>query len=123
MKTGDANEHLNRIAVVGCGHVGATSAYSLILAGVAREVVLIDSNQELAEGEAMDLQHAAALSRPVRVWAGDYSEAARSFNSRHRRRIGKPARRNAPRLVRQKRSGSCASACVTCSPQDSTVSC
>ena len=69
-------EHLNRIAVVGCGHVGATSAYSLIMTGVAREVVLIDSNRELAEGEAMDLQHAAALSRPVRVWAGDYSDAA-----------------------------------------------
>ena len=69
-------EHLNRIAVVGCGHVGATSAYSLIMAGVAREVVLIDSNRKLAEGEAMDLQHAAALSRPVRVWAGDYSDAA-----------------------------------------------
>lgn len=76
MKTGNTNEHLNRIAIVGCGHVGATSAYSLIMAGVAREVVLIDSNGELAEGEAMDLRHAAALSRPVRVWAGDYSDAA-----------------------------------------------
>jgi L-lactate dehydrogenase len=76
LKNGNINEHANRIAVVGCGHVGATSAYSLIMAGVAREVVLIDSNRELAEGEAMDLQHAAALSRPVRVWAGDYSDAA-----------------------------------------------
>jgi L-lactate dehydrogenase len=53
MKTGSANEYLNRIAVVGCGHVGATSAYSLIMGGVAREVVLIDSNRELVEGEAM----------------------------------------------------------------------
>jgi L-lactate dehydrogenase len=76
MKPVNANEHLNRIAVIGCGHVGATSAYSLIMGGVAREVVLIDCNRELAEGEAMDLQHAAALARPVRVWAGDYSDAA-----------------------------------------------
>jgi L-lactate dehydrogenase len=75
MKPVNANEHLNRIAVIGCGHVGATSAYSLIVSGVAREVVFIDCNRELAEGEAMDLQHAAALARPVRVWAGDYSDA------------------------------------------------
>lgn len=76
MNIGNTNEHLNRIAVIGCGHVGATSAYSLIMRGVAREVVLIDSNRELAEGEAIDLQHAAALARPVRIWAGDYSDAA-----------------------------------------------
>jgi hypothetical protein len=41
-------------------------------------VFLIDSNRELAEGEAMNLQHAAALSRPVRVCDGDYSDAADS---------------------------------------------
>jgi L-lactate dehydrogenase len=76
MKTGSTNEYLNRIGVVGCGHVGATSAYSLITGGVAREVVLIDSNRALGEGEAMDLQHAAVLARPVRVWAGDYSDVA-----------------------------------------------
>ncbi len=76
MKTGSTNEHLNRIAVIGGGHVGATSAYSLITRGVAREVVLVDCNREVAEGEAIDLQHAAALTRPVRVWAGDYRDAA-----------------------------------------------
>lgn len=76
MKPVNANEHLNRIAVLGCGHVGATSAYSLIMRGVAREIVLIDCNRELAKGEAMDLQHAAALARPVRVWAGDYGDTA-----------------------------------------------
>jgi L-lactate dehydrogenase len=78
MKAAVMSEYLNRIAVVGCGHVGATSAYALITGGVAREVVLIDRNRVLAEGEAMDLQHAVPLARPVRVWAGDYEDVAQA---------------------------------------------
>lgn len=79
---GSSNENLhtveNRIAVIGCGHVGATSAYALMMSGVARELVLVDLNRELAEGEAMDLQHAVPMGRPVSVWAGDYADAARA---------------------------------------------
>ncbi|MGH9902603.1 MAG: lactate/malate family dehydrogenase, partial [Pyrinomonadaceae bacterium] len=73
----DRND-LNRIAVIGCGHVGATSAYALLAGGVAHEIVLVDANPAHAAGEAMDLQHAVPLARPVRVWAGGYRDAARS---------------------------------------------
>jgi L-lactate dehydrogenase len=66
----------HRVAIIGCGNVGATSAYALITSGVAREVVLVDKDRKRAEGEAMDLQHAVPLVRPVRVWAGDYKDAA-----------------------------------------------
>jgi len=66
----------DRIVIIGCGHVGATSAYALAMKGTVRELLLIDSNRGLAEGEAMDLQHAVSLTRPVRVWAADYNEAA-----------------------------------------------
>jgi L-lactate dehydrogenase len=76
MRNRNHNERLDRIAVVGCGHVGATAAYSLLLGGVAHEIVLIDANPRCAEGEAMDLQHAVPLARPARVWAGDYADAA-----------------------------------------------
>jgi L-lactate dehydrogenase len=69
---------LTRIAIIGCGHVGATTAYASVLSGLAREIVLVDMNPQRAEGEAMDLQHAVPLARPVRVWAGDYSDAAQS---------------------------------------------
>lgn len=64
--------------MVGCGHVGATSAYALLTRGVAREVVLLDVDPRRAEGEAMDLQQAAALARPVEVRAGDWADAAAS---------------------------------------------
>ena len=65
-----------RIAVVGTGHVGATFAYSLLLSGLAAEVVLIDTDLDRAEGEAMDLGHAIPFSRPARVWAGEFADCA-----------------------------------------------
>ncbi len=46
--------------------------------GIAREIVLVDKDAEHAEGEAMDLQHAVPLARPVRLWSGDFREAAQS---------------------------------------------
>ena len=67
-----------RLAVVGCGNVGATSAYALLLAGLAREIVLVDLDHKRAEGEAMDISHAVPLSSPVRVWAGTYADAAKA---------------------------------------------
>jgi L-lactate dehydrogenase len=68
----------NRIAIIGCGHVGASVGYALLLSGFAREIVLLDADPRHAGGEAMDLQHAVPLARPVRVWAGDYKDAARA---------------------------------------------
>jgi L-lactate dehydrogenase len=63
-----------RIAIVGAGNVGATFAYSLVLNGLASEIVLIDADHARAEGQAMDLEHAVPFSRPVRVWAGGYED-------------------------------------------------
>jgi L-lactate dehydrogenase len=74
----EENVRRESVAVVGCGHVGATSAYALMLSGVAREIVLLDADARRAEGEAMDLQQAGALSRPVEVYAGDWRDAARA---------------------------------------------
>ncbi len=65
-----------RVAVVGAGNVGASFAFSLVLSGLAAEIVLIDANRKRAEGEAMDLAHAVPFSRPTRVWAGDYADCA-----------------------------------------------
>jgi len=74
--SGEVNR--GRVCVVGCGHVGTTSAYALLMGGLAREVVLLDLDARRAEGEAMDLEQAAALARPVEVRAGDWDDAARS---------------------------------------------
>lgn len=67
-----------RVSVVGAGNVGATFAHTLLLSGLASEIVLIDANRRKAEGEAMDLNHAMPLTQPARVWVGDYQDCAGS---------------------------------------------
>ncbi len=68
--------HPTRVAIVGAGNVGTSFAYALLLSGLASEIVLIDANQDKARGEAMDLNHAVPLAKPVRVWAGGYEDCA-----------------------------------------------
>jgi len=63
-----------KIAVVGAGFVGTTFAYSLLIHGLASQIVIIDINQEKAEGEVMDLNHGMPFAYPARIWAGDYSD-------------------------------------------------
>jgi L-lactate dehydrogenase len=48
----------------------------MMLRALFEEIVLIDSNPELAEAEALDLADANALARPARIWAGSYEDAA-----------------------------------------------
>lgn len=67
---------LQRIAIIGAGHVGATTAYALMLRALVHEIVLIDEDAALAAAEADDISDANALARPARIWAGDYRDAA-----------------------------------------------
>ena len=66
----------NKIAIIGAGGVGATTAYALMTQGIGSEIVLIDLDKEKAEGEAMDLRHGASFVNPVDIYAGDYSDLA-----------------------------------------------
>src|SRR6476646_3913267 len=63
-----------RIGGVGCGMVGATSAYALVMSGVGREIVLVDVNRARAEAEANDIYHAVPFAHPLSVRAGDYAD-------------------------------------------------
>ncbi|TEB11487.1 L-lactate dehydrogenase [Pelotomaculum propionicicum] len=63
-----------KIAIVGVGLVGATTAFTLAVSGLASELVLVDVNSAKAEGEAMDLAHAAAFIKPINIYAGTYED-------------------------------------------------
>jgi L-lactate dehydrogenase len=63
-----------KIGIVGCGMVGSSSAYALIMSGVGREIVLVDVNRARAEAEANDLFHAVPFAHPLVVRAGDYPD-------------------------------------------------
>lgn len=62
-----------KVGIVGCGFVGSTAAYTLVLKGLVNELVLIDINAKLAQAHAEDILHATPFARGVRVVAGDYS--------------------------------------------------
>ena len=62
-----------KIGVVGCGMVGSTSAYALVMSGVGREIVLVDVNRARAEAEANDIYHAVPFAHPLTVRAGEYA--------------------------------------------------
>ncbi len=61
--------------VVGAGSVGVTTAYALLLDRLAADIVLIDIDKNRAQGEAMDLSHAAHFAQ-ARVRVGDYEDCA-----------------------------------------------
>ena len=63
-----------KAAVIGCGFVGSSIAFSLIQRGLFSELVLIDANREKAEGEAMDLSHGLPYIAAMDVYAGTYDD-------------------------------------------------
>jgi L-lactate dehydrogenase len=67
-----------KVGIIGAGAVGATTAYALVMRGVAREIVLVDLNKPRAQAEADDILHAVPFAHPVRVSAGDYAQLADS---------------------------------------------
>lgn len=63
-----------KCAIIGCGMVGSSIAFTLMQSGLFSELVLIDSNHERAEGEAMDLSHCLPFSHPAQIIAGHYED-------------------------------------------------
>ena len=63
-----------KIGIIGAGAVGSATAFSLIMTGVARKVILIDMNEKKAIAEAMDIGHAAPFTNAAKVKAGNYSD-------------------------------------------------
>lgn len=65
-----------KVGIVGSGFVGATAAYAMVMAGVGRQVVLVDVDKERARAEADDIRHAVPFAHPVEVEAGEYADLA-----------------------------------------------
>lgn len=65
----------SKIAIVGCGLVGSSTAFSLVTQGVCDEILLIDINKEKALGEVLDLRDTIKyLDRNVRIRVATYEE-------------------------------------------------
>ena len=65
----------SKVAIVGCGLVGSSTAFSLVTQGVCDEVMLIDINEDKALGEVLDLKDTIKyLDRNVKVKTGTYTD-------------------------------------------------
>lgn len=63
-----------KVAIIGCGFVGAACAFALMQSGMFSEMVLIDVDKSRAEGEAMDISHGVPFAKPAKIYAGDYDD-------------------------------------------------
>ena len=67
-----------KATIVGAGLVGSTIAYTIVAQGVASEIVLVDVDNDRAEGEAMDIEHGSPFFKESLIHAGDYQTSADS---------------------------------------------
>ena len=69
---------MNKVTIIGAGSVGSTIAYTLAVAGLASEIVLIDINEKKAFGEAMDIRQGTPFCSPCFIYSGGYEDAKNS---------------------------------------------
>jgi L-lactate dehydrogenase len=63
-----------RVAIVGTGFVGSTTAYALLLSKTPAEIVLINRDKRRADGHVQDLRDAEVFSHTTRVVAGQFED-------------------------------------------------
>lgn len=63
-----------KVAIIGCGFVGSSSAFAIMQSGLFTEMVLIDAVADKAEGEALDIAHGLPFAKPMTITAGNYDD-------------------------------------------------
>lgn len=66
----------SKIVVVGAGNVGESITFSLMLKRIASEIVMIDLNEERAEGCALDIGDGTSFYHQMSIRKGGYEECA-----------------------------------------------
>lgn len=68
-----------KVSIVGCGRVGVTAAFTMLLDGTPTDIVLFDRHKEKALGEKLDLEHALPFLDYVNITGtDDYADLAGS---------------------------------------------
>ena len=68
-----------KISIIGLGNVGSTLAYSLVLQGLASDLVLVNRNSDRARGDALDLAHSLSFAEAQgRVRSGTFEDTVGS---------------------------------------------
>lgn len=64
----------SKIAIIGAGSVGATTAYAILLKNIAAEIVLIDIDEVRCTGEVLDLSDALSFYRSSDIRIGSIKD-------------------------------------------------
>jgi L-lactate dehydrogenase len=68
-----------KVSIVGGGGlVGSMAAFAIQCGGVASDLCLIDANQDMAQGQALDLLQGTSLTHDQRIHAGTMEDVANS---------------------------------------------
>jgi L-lactate dehydrogenase len=67
-----------KVSIIGIGNVGSSLGVALVSQGLVDQLVLVGRRKEKVVGEAMDLLHASAFTRPLDVIAGEIADTAGS---------------------------------------------
>jgi L-lactate dehydrogenase len=66
-----------KVSIIGGGgRVGASAAFALQCAAIVSEIHLLDANEQMAQGEALDLLHGTSAAGDQRIYAGNYEKCA-----------------------------------------------
>ena len=56
--------------------MGSNTAFALQCAGIVSEIHILDANEQMAAGEALDLLHGASVAADQKIYAGNYEKSA-----------------------------------------------
>lgn len=69
---------MTKLTVIGAGTIGAGVAFNVAIRDVFDDIVLVDLNEEKAEGEALDISHAISFHSDTTVRQGGYEDVTGS---------------------------------------------
>jgi L-lactate dehydrogenase len=68
-----------KVSIIGGGgRVGSNTAFALQCAAIVSEIHLLDANDQVAQGEALDLMHGSSVAGNQQIYAGGYDRCADS---------------------------------------------
>src|SRR5438046_5042719 len=68
-----------KVSIIGGGgRVGSNAAFALQCYDVVSEIHLLDANEQMAAGEALDLVHGTSVAGDQKIYAGNYDRCADS---------------------------------------------
>lgn len=68
----------SKIAIIGAGAVGSTTAYALSLKNIIAEIILVDVNEIRCRGEILDLSDALSFGGTSKIKSGSPQDAAKA---------------------------------------------